>query len=185
MIKKFWSKLKRLYRRLAKPRREGLIWLFTLIFSGTFSIVLSLLTIKFAFGNSKTIRLTNICFAIFAALASICFSWNKSEYVEPLDRKGILQAGELSLLGAVLFLIASALKYASISTLANSSEVLYKFFNIFFIVLLFFLYMISFFVGTLSVMKILATIASRLLDDIDDHLPQPEQEVDETPDNNN
>ncbi len=72
----------------------------------------------YGFKNIKedTTNLTNYGFAILAGISSICFSWTRGldKEKEPLMIDRISQAGEGSLHGAIIFLLASALKYSSI-----------------------------------------------------------------------
>ena len=58
-----------------------------------------------------TTAFTNSGFAIFAALASICFSWCRSFEKEDKDGALIQACGAVSLHASILFLVASALKY--------------------------------------------------------------------------
>ena len=66
--------------------------------------------------TEDTTSLTNYGFAILAGLASVCFSWTRGLDVkkEPLMIERISKAGEGSLHCAIIFLLASSLKYSTI-----------------------------------------------------------------------
>lgn len=75
------------------------------------------------FGNieNDTTTLTNFGFAILGGISSITFSWQKT-----LDKEDdstlineLQRYGELALYAAILFLIASSLKYGAIATSNN------------------------------------------------------------------
>ena len=69
------------------------------------------------FGNKniRTTELTNIIFAIFAASASLCFSYSKTLDPEEKNKiKRVRYSGECLFLGAIFFLTASGLKYVSL-----------------------------------------------------------------------
>lgn len=66
--------------------------------------------------NQDTTNLTNYGFAILAGISSICFSWTRGldKDKEQLMIDRISKAGEGSLHCAIIFLLASALKYSSL-----------------------------------------------------------------------
>lgn len=106
--------------------RGGLKWLFIDNFNKTFLVTLpnflfgfvGACIIIYGFKNIKedTTSLTNYGFAILAGIASICFSWTRGldQAKEPSMIARISKAGESSLHCAILFLLASALKYGAI-----------------------------------------------------------------------
>jgi hypothetical protein len=94
------------------------------IVSGVLYVIATLLGIMaivifFALPISKlgqptfdTMPITNYCFAIMGGCASICFSWARN--VDPLNKKlskQITFCGERSFLSAIVFVVASAMKF--------------------------------------------------------------------------
>jgi hypothetical protein len=66
--------------------------------------------------KNDTTSLTNYGFAILAGLATICFSWTRGldNSKEPIMIRKISRCGELAIQSAIIFLLASALKYSAI-----------------------------------------------------------------------
>lgn len=77
------------------------------------SIMLSIFKNK----NQDTTNLTNYGFAILIGFSSVCFSWarNMNPEKEPKMLEKISNCGEVSLLAAILFLVASLIKYCHIN----------------------------------------------------------------------
>jgi hypothetical protein len=81
-------------------------------------------------GKVETLAATNVFFAVIAALSSICFSWLRAidEKVVGL-KKQILFIGELFLLSALLFLLASGMKYGLLVNENGEMEKSFLFLN--------------------------------------------------------
>lgn len=125
--------LKKLFRKILFPVKwtiskigKGLKYVFVDNFNKVFLVELP----NFFFGllgstiviygfkniNEDTTSLTNYGFAILVGISSVCFSWTRGldNEKEPLMIKRISQAGEGSLHCAIVFLLASALKYSTL-----------------------------------------------------------------------
>lgn len=61
--------------------------------------------------RDETTKLTNLGFAIIAALSALCFSWNRSIITNVELQNFTRKQGERSLLVAILFLVCSGIKY--------------------------------------------------------------------------
>jgi hypothetical protein len=73
--------------------------------------------------SSVILQITNFAFAILLGLASVCFSWVRTfDSPENKIAISIRQSGELSLLAAILFLIASALNYLLSSFISTNNS---------------------------------------------------------------
>ncbi len=68
--------------------------------------------------KNDTTHITNYGFAILVGMASVCFSWIRALSQSENDQviNSIRKAGEMFLHSAIIFLLASALKYASFHT---------------------------------------------------------------------
>jgi hypothetical protein len=91
------------------------IWL--IIIPDSIFIIFSINVLLYSFLNIKddTTYLTNYCFAIIIIMASVCFSWVKvlKEEKEAKTIVVISQCGEMLLHSAVIFLLASSIKFIS------------------------------------------------------------------------
>jgi hypothetical protein len=80
--------------------------------------IIGISVVIYGFRNIKedTTSLTNYGFAILAGIASVCFSWIRGLDInnEPLMIERISKAGEGALHCAIIFLLASALKYSTL-----------------------------------------------------------------------
>lgn len=64
--------------------------------------------------NKDTALITNFGFAILLGLASISFSWSRAVFPENIERKKkLLTCGTHALYGSIIFLVGSAIKYAT------------------------------------------------------------------------
>jgi hypothetical protein len=83
------------------------------LLTGFFTLVV--VALLFIANPDDTTSLTNIGFAIFAALASVCFGWSRAlDNNKELNRtQNIVASGELFLFSGIMFLFASATKYVS------------------------------------------------------------------------
>jgi hypothetical protein len=97
---------------------KTLLWVlsrFFIILVVSFFTVLPFLLIMQFFLNPKndTTTITNIGFALLAGLASISFSYSKTiEPTEVKTIKSVVYAGKQAFLSSLMFLMASAFKYA-------------------------------------------------------------------------
>lgn len=95
-------------------------------------IILGAILQHFENGKVDTTALTNIGFAIFAAVSSVCFSWLKSldTEKEKLLIVNLRNCGEASFYAGILFVLASALKYTVIFY-TREKWILYKVVTVF------------------------------------------------------
>jgi len=136
----------------------------------------------FHFSNPiiNSTKYTNIGFAIFAALASVCFSWKKAlDRPTPFEKSEILKAGEYSFFGAVCFLMASLFKLSQ-QYISHTEDNLYSKVMIPVLVVVHFtLFSIAFFSGGIVLMKILGTLYGRfdktMFKEPDDEILEEEQ----------
>lgn len=76
---------------------------------------IALLGNKFSNMSEDTTNFTNIGFAILSGLSILCFTWASTFDKDEIRREKIRNFGENSLHAAVLFLIASTVKYISLN----------------------------------------------------------------------
>jgi hypothetical protein len=79
------------------------------------SLGLTFTLIIFASPKHDTTSVTNILFAILAVTANVCFSWARTVNTNSRLFKTIRYTGELGLLSAILFLLASMMKYFTLN----------------------------------------------------------------------
>lgn len=101
--------------------------------------------------DKDTTYLTNYGFAILIGIASICFSWarNMEKENEPLMSMKVKIAGENSFHSAIIFLIASAIKYS----LVNLDLFISKNWYYIYAIVHFFLYLVFLICFTIAYIK--------------------------------
>ncbi|HBL75987.1 MAG: hypothetical protein A2W90_11260 [Bacteroidetes bacterium GWF2_42_66] len=114
----FWWTLSRIGKGLKYVFFDNYYKVFLVILPNFFFSILGASIVIYGFKNIEedTTNLTNYGFAILAAISSVCFSWTRGldSTKEPLMIDRIAKAGEGSLHCAIIFLLASALKYSTL-----------------------------------------------------------------------
>jgi hypothetical protein len=102
-----------LIRKTVRLVANGLLFAFFMLLTIFVTAMFFALPItKLGQPTFDTMPITNYCFAIMGGCASICFSWARN--VDPLNTKLARQitfCGERSFLSAIVFVVASAMKY--------------------------------------------------------------------------
>lgn len=119
-------------------------------------------------------------FAIFAACGAICFSWVRA--IEPsqtvkIDR--VRLCAENFFLSAILFLIASLFKLFAIHPLSENNVIIKTFKNssVFINWAFPFIFVVAYFIGVVSIMRILVLLIFKRISLFDKSNPKEQQEI--------